>query len=85
MLQQGAIYRTPGGQLVQARRELISRRWHRYDVANDQPAYLERDTPAGALDRLDERADRDGYAAAPCDLCLDDLVLVREAGPEWDW
>jgi hypothetical protein len=49
-----------------------------------QPAELERDTLAGALDRLDEHADHDGYAVSPCDLCLDDLVLVQEAGPEWE-
>jgi hypothetical protein len=88
MLQHGGIYRTPGGQLVQVWRELISSRWHLDDLATGQPAYLERcgdAAPVGSLDRLDYNADTDGYTASPCDLCLDDLVLVQEAGLEWDW
>lgn len=86
MLQQGGIYRTPEGQLVRARLDVLSQtRWRLDDVATGRPVYLSRsgpDAPAGALDRLDRSPDSTGYRASPCDLRLDDLALVEEPGPE---
>lgn len=85
MLQQGAKYRTPGGQLLLARQGPNSNLWWLDDPATNLPAYLERSGPGalpGSLDRLDYHPAANAYQVAPCDLCLDDLVLVEP--PAWE-